>query len=95
MKARGHLRSVGERGRGAAAATPGPEVATLVMEMMGAADTDTEHTGTRIPAITGPYNSNGKYLRTKCCFSSTNYISNRLVFKLGSYGIKTIELGFG
>ena len=50
---------MGERGRGAAAATPGPEVATLVMEMMGAADTDTEHTGTRIPAITGP---NGKYL---------------------------------
>ena len=65
MKARGHLRSVGERGRGAAAATPGPEVATLVMEMMGAADTDTEHTGTRIPANTGPYDSilpNGKYL---------------------------------
>ena len=26
---------MGERGRGAAAATPGPEVATLVMEMMG------------------------------------------------------------
>ena len=54
---------MGERGRGAAAATPGPEVATLVMEMMGAADTDTEHTGTRIPANTGPYDSilpNGK-----------------------------------
>ena len=47
----------------AAAATPGPEVATLVMEMMGL-EIRIQNTRGHIPAITGPGDSilpNGKY----------------------------------